>query len=332
MAIQMPVNQQVFENVGELEEIANGLARASRHPLYADLGREYEDRVMSIGTQTKERMEQDFEQLEWHVVWNNRDDELAYIGSKKYNLVQHRDVIDALRTAVDRTVGTIDKGVIRDYGSKVDGTIVFGNQEKARIDVEELVGDGYVPPEGAEWTNDRLGLGSRFRNSFDGGMRLGGSTMGYRYICGNWLVWGEEEIAAKDQLHLRHEDESIGIDPEFFEDIINEVFDEKDYLEGVVKEAIEDGEFPTSWSAGVLEQAGFGRNYRKWILRELDSYEVGENIDKWVLFNAASHYLDSTQYQNIGNGVYDKQQGRAWKILELEPEAPEEEIDLEAIA
>lgn len=315
----MPANQQVFENVGELEDISASLARASRHPLFADLGADYAE-PRSVHQASGD----DIEHLEQTVVWNNRDDELAYIGSKLYNLVQHREVIDAIREAVGETVGTIDKGVIRDYGSKVDGVLVFGNQDRARIDVEELVGEGYVPPEGAEWTNDRLGLGARFRNSFDGGMRLGGSTMGYRYICGNWLVWGEEEIASKDELHLRKDGEGVGVDAEFFEAIIQEVFDEKDYLEGVVKDAIEEGEFPFEWSEGVLEQAGFGRNYRKAIMRVMEGWDLDDEINQWILYNAATTYLDNNKFQTVGNGVYNKQQGRAWEILEVEPEKPEE--------
>jgi len=327
----MPANQQVFENIGELEDISSSLARASRHPLYVDLGADYAD-PRSLHQTSQKEIAADFESLEWHVIWDNREDELAYIGSEIYNLIQHREVIDAIRDAVENTVGTIDKGVIRDYGTKVDGVLVFGNQDRARINVEELVGDGYVPPEGADWVNDRLGLGCRFRNSFDGGMRLGGSTMGYRYICGNWLVWGEEEIASKDALHLRQADEGIGVDAEFFEGIIHEVFDEKGYLEDIIKAAIEDGEFPKVWSAGVLEQAGFGRNYQKAILRELDSWEVGENIDQWILYNAATTYLDNDKFQSVGNGIYNKQQGRAWEILELEPQKPDDLEEAEAEA
>jgi hypothetical protein len=163
-----------FQSVAELEDVEQRLARGSMHPVYADLDGDPDD------TEPGDDLER---QGDRYAIWNNRDDRRAYIGSERYELVQHREVIDAIREAVSRTAGDIDKGVIRDYGSKVDGVLVFGNQEEARVDVEELLGSGYVPPEGSNYARDRLGLGMRFKNSFDGGTKVGGSTMGYRYIC-----------------------------------------------------------------------------------------------------------------------------------------------------
>lgn len=325
----MPFRQKTFDSIGELEEVSNSLARASRHPLYADLGTEYGE-AMSLYDDRKKRIERDFNEIDHTVVWNNRDDQIAYIGSEYYNLIQHREVIDTIRQAVNRTAGEIDKGVIRDYGSKVDGTIVFGNRENARIDVEELVGDGYVPPEGGN-VQDRLGLGLRFRNSFDGGTRLSGSTMGYRYICSNWMVWGEETIAENDTLHIRRADEDIGIDVEFFEKIIHEVFEEREMLADVVKASIEDGEVPSSWAVGIYEDAGFGRNYQLAAARQLAEWEVGENTTLWTLYNAMTQHLDHDRVLDVRNGTYDKYQNRAWNILENQPQV-DEEISIEEFA
>jgi hypothetical protein len=328
-----------FEGVDELERVANGLARASRHPIHVDLGSSYEEGGVSALSQMElgethgdavERLEHVEPQGDIHVVWNNRDDGRAYIGSQRYNLIQHREVIDAIREAVGRTTGSIERGVVRDYGAHVSGVLVFGDQDNAIIDVEELVGDGYVPPEG-EWptgVKDRLGLGMRFHNSFDGRSGFGGSTMGYRFICGNWLVWGEEEIDQKSSYHLKGEDDAPGVDPEYFEELIHTVFEQRDPLEGIVKDSIEEGEMPLSWAPGVLERAGFGKTYQKRIVSRLLSWEGGPDgdTDKWTLYNAATFHLDNERVDELGPERYDHHQGSAWAVLEDDLREPGEEV------
>jgi hypothetical protein len=333
-----------FSTIGELEDIQNGLARASRHPIHVDLGTEYTEMGVPELAQSElgetrdevlDRLENVQLQRDIHVVWNNRDDERAYVGSERYNLIQHREVIDAIREAVGRTTGSIEKGVVRDYGEHVDGVLVFGDQEDAVIDVGDLVGDGYVPPEG-EWptgVKDRLGLGMRFHNSFDGRSGFGGTTMGYRFICGNWIVWGEEEIASKSSYHIKSESDAPGVDAEYFEEVIGAVFEQRDPLEGIVKESIEDGELPVSWAPDMLERAGFGANYQKRITARLMEWADGEYTDKWTLYNAATHHLDNDRVDELGPERYDHHQSSAWDLLEMEPRSPEEEPeDLESFA
>lgn len=327
------MKQTEFANIGDLEEIQNGLARASRHPIHVDLGTNYSEMGVSDLSQTTfddggqlmageiaERLEKVKFQSDIHVVWNNRDDERAYIGSQRYNLIQHREVIDAIREAVDRTTGSIEKGVVRDYGSRVNGVLVFGNQDDAIIDVEELVGDGYVPPEGADWTKDRLGLGMQFHNSFDGRSGCGGTSMGYRFICGNWMIWGREEIAEKSSYHIKSEDDTPGVDADYFEKVIGSVFEQKDALSGTVKGSIEDGELPIEWAPGMLEEAGFGANYQKRIVAKLLQWEEGDYTDAWTLYNAATYHLDNEKVQDLGPERYEHHHGSAWSLLEMDVE------------
>jgi len=277
-----------------------------------------------------ERLENVRLQRDIHVVWNNRDDERAYIGSQRYNLIQHREVVDAIREAVSNTKGSIDKGAVRDYGDHVRGVLVFGNTEEARIDVEELVGDGYVPPEGSDWARDRLGLGMRFQNSFNGRSGFGGSVMGYRYICANWMVWGEEEVASRDDYHIKSEDGSTGVPPEYFEEVIHEVFDRRDMLAGKVKDAVEEGELPTKWAPEVLRRAGFGTRYRERITGRLLSYDnVDPNgeVTLWDVYNAATHHLDHDTVDGLGPETYDQHQDDAWAVLDVEPAEPEDDFE-----
>jgi len=323
-----------FDNLAELDEVSERLARASRHPVYMDAGTHITaDEAPGTGIREPERLDK-------YAIFNGRDEEMVYFGSDRYNLIQHREVIESIVTAVENTEGSIEKGVIHDYGAKVDGVLVFGDQDKAKVDVGELVDtsgdgwrDGYVPPEGADWTEDRLGLGMRFQNSFDGRTKVGGSTMGYRFICGNWMVWGEETIATEQSMHLKKGGEEIGIDPAFFEDIIHEVFDEREQLASVVERSVEDT-FPIGWAPDILQRAGFGKRYARNIaheLRSMDQPEEGKTT-LWHVYNAATTHIDHNQAEDIGPSVYQDHHEAAWDILSTEAREPEEAVSLTAFA
>jgi hypothetical protein len=335
-----------FDGPAGLEEVSNRLARASRHPVHVDLGTEYSEAGVARLDQEKldggaDRLASVEPQPALHAVWNNRDDERAYLGSERYNLIQHREVLDAIREALGRTDGEVEKGAVRDYGDHVNGVIVFGGQERATIDVGELVDhdpdagpfqDGYVPPEGNEggdaWApgvRDRLGLGMRFYNSFNGRSGFGGSTMGYRFICQNWMVWGEETIAEKGSYHIKGGDEAPGVDADYFEELIYEVFDEKEGLEAIVQESARD-ELPLEWAPGLLEEAGFGPQYAAEIAGRLLGYEQPRpgHTTRWHVYNAATAYLDSERVEHLGPERYDHYQDAAWSVMEAGVERPED--------
>jgi len=334
-----------FENMGEFEEIKNGLARASRHPIHVDLGAKYVEagveRLASAEfgdgrNNVIDRLERIQPQHDLHTVWNNRDDRRAYIGSSRYNLIQHREVLDAIQAAVDQTTGSIEKGIVRDYGEHIDGVLIFGDQDNAIIDVEDLVDDGYVPPENntgdnawASGIRDRLGLGIRFHNSFNGRSGYGGSSMAYRFICQNWMVWGEETIESKSGYHIKGVNEAPGVNSDYFEAVIEAVFEQREPLEGIVKNSIEDGELPLTWTPSVLEDVGFGRNYQKRITAQLIEWEGDDDgsTNLWNVYNAATYYIDHGRINNLGPERYNHHQSNAWKILENEPSAPDEEIE-----
>jgi hypothetical protein len=306
-----------FDSPGGLEETKHRLARASRHPLHVDLSTEYDER--SDGPESAEGLRS---MSPKHVVWNNRSDTPAYVGSGRYNLIQHREVLDAVQEALQGTGAEVEKGMVRDRGEHVDGVLVFAGGD-ARIDVEDLV-DGYVPPEG-EWPfgmKDRLGLGMRFHNSFDGRSGFGGSTMAYRFICGNWMVWGEETIAERSDYHIKSAGDRPGVDPGYFEEVIGAVFERKEMVQDVVMESAVD-EFPVEWAPGLLKRAGFGGGYARDITARLLHSGHDETATLWDLYNMATSYLDNERAGDLGPERYDHHQGSAWAVLEGGVEEPE---------
>lgn len=323
--------QREFHSTEELDTITESLATASQHPVYTDLGREYEGEIE--GTDEMSPIEDLRPQPDLTMVWNNREDVRAYISSDEYELVQHEEVLDMIRDAVDQTVGSIDFGMIRDYGSVFDGILVFGNQDEASINLAELLGDDYLPPEERPETDptattsrwrDAVGIGMRFQNSWDGSKKIMGSTMGYRYICQNWMVWNEQTIGRVERAHVGE----IGDD--FFEDLIFEVFDTKTPLSTIILQA-ENNELPLDWVPGVLEQAGFGKQYQKRIgARVLGQRRYRDSATTmWRLYNAATYELDHEVAPESTLTTYNVHQNKAWRLITSDPEAPEEEVDLE---
>lgn len=333
------MKQYEFYDVDEFAKFANPgespLAKATRHSVYAD-------RKHQFGEEPEGR--KDYHELgQKSAVFNNRDDELAYMSSDMYDLIQHHEVFSAIQTAIDETVGSIDFGMVRDYGARVDGIVVFGNQEEANIDMRALLGDDYIPPEGRPQTDptaedspwrDSIGLGMRFRNSFDGGTKVGGSTMGYRYICQNWLVWDEAEIGAVERQHTRQVEEADGLEPDFFADIIQDVFDVKSTVESTFMDA-EAIDVPLTWVPGLLERHGFGKNYQKRITGRVlaqDTSSVEEDqTTMWRLYNATTSELDRKTAVDSSAYTYDYYQSYAWDMLTSEPEEPEENEELDSV-
>lgn len=323
-----------FEGLGEFRETVDKLATASAHPVVADLGRSY-------GTDDEELV--DPHPLDHQAIWNTRDDELSYIGTDVYTITQHHEILDVVDRAVGETVGEIDIGRIRDFGDRIDGMLTLHGHN---VDVEELVGEGYIPPEG-ELLDDRtqdtesafqsdgtvrdiLGVGVRFGNSFDASERISFETMGYRYICQNWMVWGEETIGEFTQLHV---DE---LNATAIEELIFDVVDKQEQVGDLVREAVED-ELKWSWVDPFLEDAGFGKNYRKRIIETVRAYGgvSGDKLRRWDLYNGITDHLDHHVMvggdDGVNPNVYDRHQSKAQYVLKNEAKSPSEEVPLEEI-
>lgn len=331
------LNQQEFHSTDELNELKSQLATATKKPVYVGLDSEYEE--PGYGERWEKRHVGNEEELlelrNKSVIWNDRDEEISYFASDNYALVQHSEVIESVQDAVGKTVSDIDMGVIRDYGAQFDGTLVFSNVDDAIINVDDIVDtDGYIPPEGdidprgSERARDRLGLGIRIGNSFDGSKRVNVSTMGYRFICQNWMVWGEEEIASMDSVHAGIDDDEFKAQlTESIEGVIGEVFEIRDEVSDLIKEA-ENEEIPFEWVPGLLDQAGFGATYQKQITGRVLRQETQrrDETTAWRLYNAATSYLDNDRADKMTKQIYDQYQGRSWNLLD-EPSAPAETMD-----
>lgn len=326
------MRSKTFNGLEEFRGIVPELATASNHNVFIDVGSGYE---LSAGEPL------DPVQVEKQAIWNSRDDELAYIGSDNYEITQHSDVLQLIDDAVGQTVGEIDIGYVRDYGERIDGMVTLNGHN---VDVGELVGDGYVPPEGellddrtqdvesafqddSGWARDILGVGVRFNNSFDASERIRLETMGYRYICQNWCVWGKETIGEFEQLHINE------LEAEDVEELITDVVDKKSEVESIIVDSNSD-KLKWEWISPLLEEVGFGTYYQRSIIKKLRSYDgvsEDEDIRRWDLYNAVTDHLDHATVQDVNPNVYDRHQNKAIKVLTEDVKSPDEEVPIPVV-
>lgn len=325
----MHMQVHTFEGLGAFRDALPQLAGASSHPVYVDLGQSYGDADEPNQT----------ERISHQAIWNDRDDRLAYVGTDAYEITQHADMLSYVDDAVGETVGEIDIGRIRDYGERIDGMVTLNGHN---VDVADITDDGYVPPEGeiiddrtasveeakqADGTvRDILGVGIRFHNSFDASERIRLQTMGYRYVCQNWMVWGEETIGEYTQLHI---DE---LSREDVEDLIFDVMDTKEDRDILIRDAVED-DAPWNWIAPHLENVGFGQRYQKRIMQKLHDYGgvSSDTVRRWDLYNATTDVLDNTVVGDVNPNVYDRHQDKASELLSNEFSSPSETVPPEDV-
>lgn len=313
-----------FHDLDALEEVKRRLATASLHPVYADLSQVVEGPT----ARPDDGVDRSLERIDdRYVVWNHRANSRAYFASDEYKLSQHEDVVQLIEDAMAASTSNIEFGTIRDYGEVIDGIAVL-DDERAKLDVSEVVGEGYVPPEGDvdEYgdarARDRLGLGIRFKNSFDGSTRVQAETIAYRFICQNWCVWGEETIGRVEQLHLDD------LDVDLFVDLISDLFEMRDDTLALIRDA-ETDTVPLDWTPSILNEVGFGRNYTKRICQHLDGYSAPKDVDEgytttWRLYNAATYELDHNTVDRAGPDVYDEHQESVQAIIEGDWSSPTE--------
>lgn len=329
----MPADpEHTFEGLAEFRETMPKLAEASPHPVFVDLGSNY-------GGPAEGTNPDDPQQIPKQAIWNDRDDRLAYIGSDDYAITQHSEILRYIDEGVGQTVGEIDIGRIRDYGERIDGMVTLNGHN---VDVAELTDDGYTPPEG-ELIDDRtasvedafaadgmardiLGVGVRFNNSFDASERIRIETMGYRYVCQNWMVWGEETIGEYTQLHINE------LQASDVEELIFDVIDQKEDQERIIVESIED-EAPWEWVGPQLEEVGFGPRQQKQIAQVLQGYAGtgGSELRRWDLYNAVTDYLDHDVALDVNANVYDRHQNKASKILTNDWSSPSETVPFDEV-
>lgn len=312
------MEERTFGSLGEFRDIVPSLARASSHNVYIDVGNEYDP----FAGKLNETGEPEYPMaVNKQAIWNDRDNSLAYMGSEEYTITQHATTMELIDDALGHAVGDIGIGRVRDYGEVVDG---FATLEGHDIDVMELCDGGYVPPARADmadptlttqeakdddgWVRDRLGVGIRFQNSFDGSRTLTVETMGYRFICQNWLLWGEQEIGSQKMVHVN------ALDREIIEDLIFDVMEKKDDIEEqIVLSAGE--EYPIETVPNILDDVGFGVHYANNITETLLTFDNERMVSLWDIYNATTQHLDHERVTEVVPETYQKYQRSAAEMF-----------------
>lgn len=310
------MRQRNFNGLSGLCDTIPKLATASAHSVYVDIGDTYTQPIPADdGVNPTYPVHVDRQ-----AIWNDRDATLSYMGTDTYEITQHAEVLETINASVEEWDGDVDFGMVRDYGSFIDGFVTF---EDHSIDVFDVAGEDYNPPSrpdmgeesmnetGArvegQWTTDHLSIALRFRNSFDASRKLRFETMCYRHISDAWMITGGN-IGSFEMYHI---DE---IDTDAVQDMIDEVIGDKESLADQIGTAI-DEQIQIEATPNALDQIGYGSTYQKHIIDVLQAFNPGNTITLWDLYTATTQYLDHEVVDNVVPAVYQDRQESAADIL-----------------
>lgn len=304
-----------FSNVEELRALAP--ENVSSVPVYVKQG----DQFVPVSN-------------EYRAIVGDDSKQTFAIHSKKYDVVQHRVITDAMAYACEDTslsvFGHFDecKGKFNGYGS-------FANP-----DVHIDLGENHEDP---------VMLGMRFYNSHCGDAKFGGEIFGIRYVCGNYMAWGD--LLGKVSIrHFKSEQnvvDELGKILRGFVDKVDALKDRVHYIRDV-KLDVEDQE-ALLWGLGLRQQHVENMmTYRQFLNPEIDTgsvsafdiYNVGTAFVTYRV--GGGHMVDgnlrmsdriqSILTQNIDRLIDDGQRKKTRYFEELAKRQPIQKVMLTEVA
>ena len=195
------------------------------------------------------------------------------IHSGKYEVVQHSVITDAMAMACEDTSLNVfghfdeEKGKFNGYGS-------FANPD-VHIDLFEE-------------KDDPVMLGMRFFNSHNGDSKFGGEIFGIRYVCGNYMAWGD--LLGKVSIrHFKSEQnvaEELGKILRGFVDKMDALKDRVHYIRDM--KIGMDEQTALLWGIGLQpKQIGSIMTYREYLNPEIKP----ESVSVFDIYNASTAYV-----------------------------------------
>lgn len=247
-------------------------------------------------------------------IYNTTSGELAQIVSKYYQIIQHNDVIKAIKNVLEKK--NIDvSGLSKNYGNQVQLDLTFGGK-KYKIKDDSQKG---------------LNLGIRIINSYNRASSFRLEMFGYRYICQNGMALGQAMRQVKESIFHTGQVKTYQIIESITDEFLTNVIENSEGLQKYVSSCLIDS---LDWkrTAKILEALLKHPLHRKQIcsllgisiFEELDEktgkkkfiYVLDEKerkiINRWQLYNAVTNYATNWP---LGFSVEKTLQECAQKIL-----------------
>lgn len=236
-------------------------------------------RVQFLNPITQQWVENEQEKM----IFNMEQKQQVKTVSKDYTLVQHKPIIDAYTSVLNK------------YNISIFGTVQnYGN----RIYVETAFGDRDVI--------DGVKLGVRLVNSYDKytGFRL--EAFGYRTACSNGMFLGQvlKQEVSINRMHIGEIDVKSTV-VEFLQTLFDSDKQLKQYISEAMKDSIE-------WNIALEVLKQLGKKHSEKIAFALTNLRDDLNITRWDLYNAITWY---STHQLVSDYAQDKAQKVAQKVL-----------------
>lgn len=204
-------------------------------------------------------------------VWNEASEKLSCIASKKYHIVQHRDVLENLAN------------VLQDLNLSVRGKIEYfndGDEMQACV----LFNDHMLTDD----SKDGVMLGLRVVNSYNCSKGFRGDIYALRLVCSNGMVLPVFENGVYKRIHVGEFDASEGIAT-----FIKRVIELKPQFQELIEKNIRVELEKETWHK-IVEKLVKQKKHRDEILQRINMLE-SEKLTKWDVYNVFTDYVSHTE-------------------------------------
>lgn len=211
-------------------------------------------------------------------IFNNSQERLASIVSKKYKVIQHRDVL----SAVTQTLGKLKldvSGIVKTFNETMQADLVFKD-------------------EGLRLKDDATGimLGFRVLNSYDKTSSFRLEAYAYRIVCNNGMAFGNVLETRSVTFHTGQQKTFETIEA-ITEKFIVAMINNQEKLQLLINKSFEES---IAWEnvEPILEKLLTIEKHKKAIMAKLT---IGQELTRWNLYNALTDYLshDETLKQGV---------------------------------
>lgn len=246
-------------------------------------------------------------------IYNNQAKKLAQVVSKHYQIIQHRDAVQAIGEVLDEA-GIKTTGFVKSFGNQIQGNLVFDNKGEAVKDPES-----------------GIKLGIRFLNSYNKSTSFRLELYGFRMICQNGMALGKAMKDVREVTFHMGEEKTLPALKEIVRRFVKNMVDNVSSLQHYIDECLID---TVEWEnvGKLLEKLFQHRKHRDKIgdilgisfievedkKTKKKSYnyvlekEGKQKITRWDLYNAITDYAS---HNDLGLSVENRLQDTAQNVL-----------------
>lgn len=210
--------------------------------------------------------------VERKAIWNNEKQHCSSIVSKQYNLVQHQDVFDSVKEALEN-LNLQTNFKIHDGGDRFSVDVVFEGQN---IDC----GKGEV-----------FGAGFRLINSYNKTTGVTIQPFLIRLACMNGMVVND---ILKVGFSVTHSSKMCLEFEAHIPKLLNDLSNSNERIKRILNNAIGDS---IEWEVldKLLNKMQINNKHKKAITEILIKNRIGKEITRWDLYNAFTNYATHGQ-------------------------------------